>query len=333
MFFVHPKIQLIRNPFLLLKAAIKPVNFELLNERLSRCFPNKQFVFTKMGRDAFELIVKEYNLKEGEIIMPAFICDTFYPTLKQYHIKPVFLDIDPDTFNIKLGDIERAITPRTKAILINYTYGLPISLQNLHTNVLMIEDLSHSFGAKINHQYTGAQSDLAFLSLSKQFPTYKGGIAILPKGATGFAKNTLPKKFINLFSFSLKHFEQKLEKRIKTAKYFQGKLQELGFKTQKSQGNIFTYLTTLLPDDLKDKRYELFTSLKNQGVKCSRVWHQPIILNPKVQQDYLLDSSKFPNTINAAKKVLNFPLQNRYTEKHVDRMIETLKLVLDEIRA
>src|SRR3989344_7488671 len=97
MFFVHPQIKL--NNF-------KKIN---LAQKIESYFPGKQLIFTDMGRSAFKLIIEKLNLKDSEMIMPAYICDIFRPILEKYNIKPIFLDIDLETFHIKIEEIEKKI--------------------------------------------------------------------------------------------------------------------------------------------------------------------------------------------------------------------------------
>jgi len=52
-------------------------------------------------------------------------------------------------------------------------------------------------------------------------------------------------------------------------------------------------------------------------------------LNPKVQKEYKINLAEFPNTIEVAKRIVNFPLQNFYTKKDVEKMIFSIKRVLN----
>ena len=85
MYFVHPQIKLSRAAKAKL-SLIKPVNLSKLTEKLSFYFPNKQFVFTDMGREALKVIIEKMNLQNSEMLLPAYICEIFYPIqeLKNY---------------------------------------------------------------------------------------------------------------------------------------------------------------------------------------------------------------------------------------------------------
>ena len=90
---------------------------------------------------------------------------------------------------------------------------------------------------------------------------------------------------------------------------------------QKSENNVFCYLSALAPKNLEEKRDEIVEKLRKYHIFCTRIWHAPIMLN----------KDEFPNTFEAAKRIINFPLQNHYTEKDVKKMIEAVKQVIKEV--
>ncbi|KKS07719.1 MAG: hypothetical protein UU61_C0012G0002 [Parcubacteria group bacterium GW2011_GWB1_41_4] len=369
MYFVHPQIKLSK----LLKAKLalmKSPDTEKLVQKLSILFPQKQFIFTDMARGAFRVIVEKLNLQNSEIILPAYICDIFIPILKHYNIKPIFLDIDLKTFNIKIEEIGRKITPRTKAILVSHTYGLPLDVQEIraatNNRLLIIEDCAHSFGAT-----AGMAGDVSFFSLYKQLPTLRGGMLVCPKNWDV----ALPKTYFNFrdfisflnyfwpFAFFFKKFGSEIAPRIprkeklsepaginraslslfadffddvqksltnrqKLARLFQQELKSLGFEVQESKDNVFCYLSALAPQNMIEQRDEIVRKLRRYRVFCTRIWHTPIILNSDAQEAYQINLAEFPNTVEASKRVINFPLQNHYTEKDVRKIIAALKKVM-----
>ncbi len=374
MFFVHPQIKL--NNLLKAKLAmIKSPNTQKLTQKLSFYFPHKQFIFTDMARSAFRAIIEERQLPNSEMLLPAYICDVFFPILKNYHIKPIFLDIDLKTFNVKTDEISRKITPQTKAILVAHTYGLPLDIRKIReatgNKLLVIEDCAHAFFAKKGDAYAGNSGDVAFFSLYKQLPTLRGGMLVCPENW----RIKLPKTFFNFrdlisflncfwpFAFFFKKFgseiapkmprkeklsqpgginrvslnlfadffdaaQKSLAHRQKLARLFQQELNALGFKAQESTDNVFCYLATLTPENMTEKRDKIVEGLRKYRVFCTRIWHTPIILNKDVQQEYRLDLAEFPNTVEAARRIINFPLQNHYREKDIKKMVESLKKVM-----
>ncbi len=378
MFFVHPQIQFKNIGKVLLAIFAKSAEPGLV-QKLSPRFPGKQLVFTDMARTAFRMIIERLNLQNTHLLMPAYICDIFYPILKQYNIEPVFLDIDTKTFQPSVEEIKNKITPKAKALLVCHTYGLPADMEAIlalakENNLLVIEDCAHCFGAKINGQFVGSFGDAALFSLYKSFPCLRGGLAILPSPSLPLSPflPLLPsthfnfrdllsllnsfsffaflfKKFggdiapkilrqekladiaglnrvsLNLFAAFLSDFEQNIEKRKELALFFQQGLNGLGFETQPSKNNVFCFLSALVPANLAEKRDDIGYSLTQKGIFCTRNWHTPIILHPEARAYYFINRSDFPGTIAASQRIINFPLQNHYTKKHIEKMLGRIK--------
>ncbi len=384
MFFTHPQIKVTKkNLTKILKSFFRKPKFYFLEEKLSKFFPEKNFLFTDMGRSAFKIIIEKLNLKNSQILFPAFICDIFYPILKEYQIEPIFLDVNLKTFNIKIEEIPKKITKKTKAILICHTFGLPVdfeklyfTLQNIQSQIYIIEDCAHAFLAKYNNTFLGNFGDFSFFSLYKQFPTVRGGLLVykkkfeienIPKTDFSFRDFIsllnyfsffafLFKKFggkvapkmikaekskkpfginqvsLNLFFEFLDEFERTLEHRIKIGKIFQEKLKNLGFEVQEGEGNVFCYLSALVPKEIEKKRDNFVKEMRKEKIFCTRIWREPLILKEEAQRDFKINLKEFPNTIEIAKRIVNFPLQNYFNEKDVEKIIEAAKKVLKKIK-
>ncbi len=128
---------------------------------------------------------------------------------------------------------------------------------------------------------------------------------------------------LNYFLYFFKNFEENLKKRIELALFFQEELKKMGFEVQKSDNNVFCYLSALTPQNLN--RDKFVKELRRYRVFTTRIWKDPIILNPVVQKEYKINLAEFPNTIEVAKRVVNFPLQNFYTQKDIEKMILAIK--------
>src|SRR5574344_1320324 len=100
-----------------------------LQEEMENFMSVKHAVTLNSGTDALHLALRALDIKDGdEVITTAF---TFVATAEAIGIvgaKPVFVDIDPDTFNIDASKIEAAITPKTKAIIPVHLYGQPAQM-------------------------------------------------------------------------------------------------------------------------------------------------------------------------------------------------------------
>ena len=98
-----------------------------------------------------------------------------------------------------------------------------------------------------------------------------------------------------------------------------------------SENNVFCYLSALVPESLREKRDKIVQKLRKYRVFCTRIWHTPIILNKEAQKEYQINLAEFPQTIEAAQRVINFPLQNHYTEKDMKKIIAAIQKTLNQI--
>ncbi len=134
-----------------------------------------------MGRNAFQYIVKKNKIKT--IIMPAFLCSIFEDIIIQNNIKPIFVDIEIDTFNMSVSHLSETISRDVDAILVVHTFGNPANLNEIielkeDYNTILIEDCAHSIGSKYNGVLTGCFGEYSFFSMNKYFPTTEGGFLL-----------------------------------------------------------------------------------------------------------------------------------------------------------
>ena len=133
---------------------------------------------------------------------------------------------------------------------------------------------------------------------------------------------------LNLFSDFLNDFEKSLKRRKELALFFQEELKKLGFEVQSHEDNIFCYLSVLVHKNLDGKRDEIIQKLRKYRVFCTRMWHTPIILNKQARKEYEINLDEFPNAVEAAKRIINFPLQNYYAKKDIEKIIKAIKKVI-----
>jgi dTDP-4-amino-4,6-dideoxygalactose transaminase len=149
-------------------------NCKALEEELANYLGAKYSIALNSGTDALHLALRALNIGAGdEVITVAF---TFVATTEAIGIvgaKPVFVDIDSDTFNIDVKKIEEKITPKTKAILPVHLYGQPCDMDKIMEvarkhNLYVIEDACQAVGAKYKGKTVGTFGDIGCLSF---YPT------------------------------------------------------------------------------------------------------------------------------------------------------------------
>ncbi|OCC14655.1 Glutamate--UDP-2-acetamido-2-deoxy-D-ribohex-3-uluronic acid aminotransferase (PLP cofactor) [Dissulfuribacter thermophilus] len=181
------------------------------------------FLFWK-GRVALYAILKAIGIKKGdEVILPAFTCVATVNPIIYLSAKPIYVDIDPKTYNLDPNKIEEKITPKTKAILAQNTFGLSADLEHIleiakKYDLFVIEDCAHGFGGFYKGKPNGTIADAAFFSTqwNKPFSTGLGGIAVTKRKELAEKLNVLENDFaepslkdkitLNFLIFIKKHF-------------------------------------------------------------------------------------------------------------------------------
>jgi len=134
----------------------------------------KHGVGVASGTDALILALRAAGVAAGdEVILPPFTFVATGSAVSALGAKPVFADIEPDTFNIDAREIAKHITPRTRAILVVHLYGLAADLDAIRdaakrSAIPIIEDNAQAIGAKYKGKPTGALGDVAGISF---YPT------------------------------------------------------------------------------------------------------------------------------------------------------------------
>jgi dTDP-4-amino-4,6-dideoxygalactose transaminase len=137
------------------------------------------------GREALYLILKSLGLKENdEIILQSFTCMVVVNSIVWNGLKPVYCDTD-ESFNLNPEKLESIISSKTKAVIVQHTFGIPAQLEKIQKicrerNLILIEDCAHALGAEINGKKVGTMADFGFYSLgrSKVISAVSGGMII-----------------------------------------------------------------------------------------------------------------------------------------------------------
>ena len=150
-------------------------------------FGGQSAVTASYGRMAFYYILKALDLPNGsEIVFPALTFWVVPEMARVAGLKPVFADVDPNTFNLDASAFERVITEKTKAVVPTHLYGLACDMEPVMEvarkhNLKVIEDCAHSLGAIYRGQLVGTFGDAGFFSFQtlKPLNTYGGGMALV----------------------------------------------------------------------------------------------------------------------------------------------------------
>jgi dTDP-4-amino-4,6-dideoxygalactose transaminase len=138
------------------------------------------------GRVALHAILRALGVGPGdEVVLPGFTCVVVPNAVLYTGARPVYADIDATTYTLDVASIERCLSPRTRVILAQNTFGLPPDLDPLLSlararGIRVVEDCAHGFGARYRGRPAGTTVDAAFFSgqWSKPICTGLGGIAV-----------------------------------------------------------------------------------------------------------------------------------------------------------
>ena len=150
---------------------------------MEKKFNSNKILLTTSGTSALEMAAILLDIKDGdEVIMPSY---TFVSTADAFVMvgaKVVFVDINPKTMNIDENEIEKAITPKTKAIVVVHYAGISPDMDEImkiakEHNLKVVEDAAQGFMAKYKEKYLGTIGDLGCYSFheTKNYSMGEGG--------------------------------------------------------------------------------------------------------------------------------------------------------------
>lgn len=156
-------------------------------EALSARFDDRPVLATNTGTTAMHLALEAAGIGPGDdVIVPAFTFVATAQAVVMAGATPVICDIDAETLNVDLECLERALTPRTRAVMPVHYRGLPIELDEIlawaqERQIRVIEDAAHAFGSEYaDGTPVGARGDLTCFSFDpiKNVTTGEGGCIV-----------------------------------------------------------------------------------------------------------------------------------------------------------
>jgi perosamine synthetase len=137
------------------------------------------------GRVAFYALLRALNIQPGdEVLVPGFTCIAVPSPILGMRARPVYVDIDPRTYNIDPIELERKVTGRSKVIVAQHTFGIPCDMDSIMATaqkhgLAVIEDTCHVWGSKYRGKDLGSIGVGAFYSYDpgKPFIIGMGGAA------------------------------------------------------------------------------------------------------------------------------------------------------------
>lgn len=136
------------------------------------------------GRTGLVMLLEALGFKGQEVICPAYTCVVVPHSIVYSGNVPVFVDSEPDGFNMNLDLAEEAVTPNTAAIIATSIFGYPVNLDRLeafkkrHPQIVVIQDCAHSFAAEWKERPVQQAGEAALfgLNISKILCSVFGGM-------------------------------------------------------------------------------------------------------------------------------------------------------------
>ncbi len=125
------------------------------------------------GRSGLYALLKCMGVGEGdEVILQAYTCVVVPNAVLFCGAKPIYVDVEKDTFNMDIRDLEKKITPKTKVIILQHTFGKPANIEGImkiarKNKIRVLEDAAHALGSEYKGKKVGTFGDAAMWSFGR----------------------------------------------------------------------------------------------------------------------------------------------------------------------
>ena len=293
----------------------------------------------------------------GEVITTPFSFVATTHSLWWNNIKPVFVDIEPEHFNIDPQKIEAAITPQTTAIMPVHVYGNPCKIETIQKiadtyGLKVIYDAAHAFGVKINGNSVLNFGDLSIMSFhaTKVFNTIEGGAIVCQdekmKKRIDFLKNfgfadelTVVAPGINAKMnelqaayglLQLKYVDEYIDKRKAIADLYRKELASVqGIRFHEDMQNVrhgYPYFPIFIdPIKYGQSRNEVYELLQKHNIFGRRYFYPLISQFPTYRGLSSAKPENLPVATKVAEQVICLPIYPELHLESVNQIINILK--------
>ncbi|MGD0996105.1 MAG: DegT/DnrJ/EryC1/StrS family aminotransferase [Candidatus Bathyarchaeia archaeon] len=318
----------------------------------------KHAVAVNTGTAALHSAIVAVGIKQGdEVILPSF---TFVATAEAVVLaggKPVFADIDAETYNLSPSVAEKLITKNTKAILPVDLYGFSADMKPMREiaekhNLALVEDAAQAHGATYAGKPAGSFADAACWSLyaSKNITTGEGGVTTTNNDQIAETLRMIrthgeKAKYASLIlgnnyrmseiqaaigNVQLEKLPSFLAKRRQNAQQLTKILEKssrliLPCESKDRQHSWYLY-TARLVDGMETERNKIVDELKKKGIGAEVYYVNPVHQMPFYRENF--GSAKLPETDKASKQVFSLPIHPGVTAEQVDYIGKTLLSLL-----
>jgi len=351
-------VEVLRTPQLSLGP--KVTEFE---RRFAEYCGTRHAVACSSGTTALHLLIRAYGIGAGDEVVTtpfSFVASSNCALFEG--ARPVFVDIDPDTWNIDATRIEAALTPRTKAIIPVDVFGQVADLDRILAlarprGLRVIEDSCEALGSRYKGRRAGSIADAGVFGFypNKQITTGEGGMIVTDDETTAKLARSIrnqgrdteggwlshPRLGYNyrlcdincaLGIAQLERIEELLAGRRRVAElYLQRLASEKRLRTQRISPDVemswFVFVVRLGDEYREADRDRILRQLRERGIGCSN-YFAPIHLQPFYVERFGYRPGDFPVCEAVAARTIALPFHPRLTEAQVDRVCDELRQLL-----
>ncbi|APT76113.1 aminotransferase DegT [Marinitoga sp. 1137] len=325
-------------------------------EKFAKYVGTKRAVSVQSGTAALYMALYELGIGPGdEVIVPVITFIASVNPIMYLGATPVFVDVDPETWNIDPKEVEKAITKNTKAIIPVHLYGNPCDMDGLmyiskKYGIPIIEDATESLGATYNGKMTGTFGILNAFSFNGNKIMTTGGGGMITTNDEEKAEHI---KFLinqardasrgyyhpeigfnyrmtnleaSLGLAQLERLEEFLNKKRRFAKIYMENLQdvkEIKFQKEYENAESSWWLTSIKINSDKSIS-EIQSELKEKGIPTRRIF-VPIVEFPPYQK---FKTSNYKNAYEIYERGLNLPSSTVNDYDSIKFVAEELKNVI-----
>lgn len=143
-----------------------------LEARFAARFGGRAFAFSSARAGLYALLAAMGLSSEDEVLLQAFTCVAVPNAVQWAGGRPIYVDMDPRTYNIDPGDLRRKLTPRSRAVIVQHTFGIPCDLDEVseiarRQGLRLVEDCAHALGGSHDGRELGTFGDAAVFSFGR----------------------------------------------------------------------------------------------------------------------------------------------------------------------
>jgi len=339
---------------------------EAFEAAVARRANRKYGVGVNSGTSGLHLCVRALGIGEGdEVITTPFSFIATTNAILFEGATPVFVDIDPESYNMDPAAIESAITPRTKAILPVEVFGNTAHFDEYERiatkhDLLLIEDCCEALGGCLGDRPAGSFGDCGVFGFypNKQITTGEGGMivtdseriwelcrAMRNQGRRDQSQVGHPILGYNyrmgemtaaLGQAQMVRLAEILEKRRHAARVYDEQLGDiegihLPTMADPDKAAWFVYVIRLADSYSRQQRDDIIESLNAEGIGC-RAYFTPIHLQPYIRRQFGTKERDFPNTEAVASRTIAVPFYTNVSMEGVSLVKEALERNLANTR-